>query len=59
MLQKLPKKYFSTFYTFSQYQKDVFAILSVVNFEIPACHRNAAVQYDFSRMRRGSLKMVW
>jgi len=37
----------------------VFAILSVVNFEIPACHRSAAVQYDFSRMRRGSLQMVW
>ena len=38
---------------------DVFTVLSVVNFEIPACHRSAAIQYDFSRMSRGSLKMVW
>jgi len=33
----------------------MFEIMSVVNFEIPACHRRAAVHCDFSRMRRGSL----
>jgi len=37
----------------------MFAILSVVNFEIPASQRSVAVQYDFSRMSRESLKMVY
>jgi hypothetical protein len=39
MLQRLPKKVCSTFYTFSQHQKDMFTILFVVNSEIPACDR--------------------